>query len=92
MKIPKIVNIGGQEVKVQFKKNLKDEKGRDLLGLCDSENNRIVLAAGMPKSKRLSIFVHEYMHFVSSVHGWGLSEQRVIALEIAISNLILQLK
>ena len=91
MRLPRTVDIGGQKVKVIFKKDLSD-KGIYLLGLCDYDGNRIVLQKGMPDSKKLAVFCHEYWHFVSNVYGMNLTESKVNNLEVATLRLMQGLK
>ena len=79
--------IGGQEVKVKTKKNLHYE-GKDMAGLCDYDNNTLWLCTGMPKSKKLSVFVHEYWHYVSGVYDLNLSEKQVIFYEVETLRLL----
>uniref|UniRef100_A0A6M3LQR8 Uncharacterized protein n=1 Tax=viral metagenome TaxID=1070528 RepID=A0A6M3LQR8_9ZZZZ len=91
MRVPKKIIIGGQEVQVKYRKKLV-HNGNELLGLCDYNNNIIYLQQGMPKSKKLSIFIHEYWHFVSSVYVFDLSELKTNIFEVATVNLINSLK
>lgn len=81
MRIPRKLVIGGQDVAVRYRKKLKID-GQDLLGLCDYEHNQLLLLMGMAKSKKTSVFVHEYWHYVALVYDLNWNEKQVIMHEV----------
>jgi hypothetical protein len=62
MNIPKRVRICGMTFDVIYKKDLTDEKGQALLGLCDVNECKIWLKKGLVPEKRKEVFLHECLH------------------------------
>ena len=88
MKIPKLINIAGHQIKVVHKKSLKSD-GIPCCGLALLVEDRIELAREAHGSKlsndqRATAFLHEALHTISALHSLGLSEKQVTKLELAL--------
>ena len=87
MKIPEVVKIGAYDYKVVEVDKLVHE-GKELLGLCDRENNVISLLKGMKPKKEKEVFIHECLHAIEESYGITLGEKKVNLLGLAIMALI----
>jgi hypothetical protein len=88
MKIPKLINIAGHNIKVVRKKTLKSD-GVPCCGLALLVEDKIELASMAHGSKlsndqKATSFLHESLHIISALHSLGLSEKQVTKLELAL--------
>ena len=61
MIIPPIVKILGQDFNIEF---MKDKKGRDFIGRCFPNGNRIQLESQLCMDKMGETFLHEVLHAI----------------------------
>lgn len=92
MILPRKIIICGQTVSVGHKKDLRGDKEEELLGQCDYENNTIWLCKGMNKSKKLSVFIHEYWHYVYICYDLKWNEKLIIMHEVETLRLLRNLR
>jgi len=64
MKIPKKINVKGQNYKIKFVKNLKNEEGEECDGLCDRKKRLIEIDSALKGGDLKSTFIHECLHAV----------------------------
>lgn len=83
MKIPSKVKIGAYDYKVEWVKELKDEKAK-LWGLCDRENHIIFLDKGLRGRRRIEVFLHECLHGMEESYDIELGEKKVSVLGLAL--------
>ena len=85
MRIPRRVRICGQvfDVKMQDEILVGNGKRKEkLLGLCDTQNTRILLKKGMSSEKKKEVLLHECIHAIEVNLDLGLSEQKVNLLGV----------
>jgi len=87
MKIPKNINICGQQFKISYKKKIEQDE-EELLGLCDVNTCTIKLQTGMNDTKKKEVFLHECIHAIDENLRLGLGEKKVNILAIHILSLI----
>lgn len=64
MRIPKQINILGQQYAVIFKPKVTDDDGNVCDGHCDLQKKTIELNKFLAKEERLQVFLHECFHCV----------------------------
>ena len=81
MRLPKKLVICGHEVAVKYKKGLIVD-GKECWGVWEQDKNIIYLRAGMEKSRKQEIVLHEMLHACSDIHLLNLTEKQVKILGI----------
>ena len=69
MKIPKTITVYGKKYKIKRMKNMKDEKGNDLLGLHESDKALISIDSELKGEQLIKVFMHELGHAVQDRVG-----------------------
>ena len=87
MKIPKIINIGGRDIIIKYKKKVIAEDGDECVGYAEHDKGQISLVPkgvdGLCKDELNVNFLHEAIHIIEVVYGIKLSERDVNVLSEA---------
>jgi len=90
MKIPKKVKCGCFVYEVEFMEVIEHSGNTDILGLCISDENKILLKKSLKKTpqKLSEVFLHECMHMIEDCYNLPLGEKKVEALGMAIYDFL----
>ena len=80
MRIPKVLNIGGQHYKVELKSFID---GQDCSGYTHLEMNRILINKDMVKRQQETTLIHEIIEVINFQYELNLSHNVIQSLEAA---------
>lgn len=88
MKVPKSIKIAGHEIIIKYKNKLESD-GTPCVGLAFLAQDKMELArtchgAKLNPSQKSTAFLHESLHFISSLYSMGFNEKQITALELAL--------
>ena len=91
MRIPKQVRICGQMfdvIQVIDVSTGEGKKKEKLLGICDTNNTRILLKKGMSSEKKKEVFLHECVHGIVENLDLKLEEEQVNLLGVGLLSFL----
>lgn len=87
MYIPKTIIILGQEIKIIYDENCHDGK-QSLWGYWNRDKNEIHLRKGMPKTRKMQVFLHECLHAIEGITSLNTNERRVEQMTNGLMSLL----
>jgi Zn-dependent peptidase ImmA (M78 family) len=87
MRLPKVINILGQEIKIVYDNHCRDGDYK-LWGYYDSDKSTIHLQRNMPKTRKMQVFLHECLHAIEGITSLTPNERRVEQMSNGILSLL----
>jgi hypothetical protein len=83
---PKELTINGISWRIVFVDQIQ---GKDVLGLCDSENKTIQLKRRQSPRERMDTFIHECIHALEYSYGFELNHNHVYKLAEGLADILI---